>query len=95
MSLLGEAIERACRPDGLRRLNYEILGNTDAYLHAHVFPRYRWEPPDLASGPVWHYSRDHWTDAHYHFNEETHGGLRARIGDAVQIALQVDDVSIE
>lgn len=33
MSLLGEAIERMYQP---RRINYEILGNTDAYVHAHV-----------------------------------------------------------
>ncbi len=24
--------------DGLVRVNYEILGNTDAFLHAHIFP---------------------------------------------------------
>src|SRR5215475_13686002 len=28
MSLLGQAIEIACRPQGLRRMNYESLGNT-------------------------------------------------------------------
>ena len=27
MSLIGEAIELACRDDGLRRVNYEVLGN--------------------------------------------------------------------
>jgi diadenosine tetraphosphate (Ap4A) HIT family hydrolase len=29
LALLGEAVERACRPHGLRRLNYEVLGNSD------------------------------------------------------------------
>ena len=42
MGLLGQAIETVCRAQGLRRMNYEILGNTDTYLHAHVFPRYEW-----------------------------------------------------
>jgi diadenosine tetraphosphate (Ap4A) HIT family hydrolase len=57
MDALGHAIETACRASdtGFRRMNYEILGNTDAYLHAHLFPRYQWEPQDRISGPVWLY----------------------------------------
>jgi diadenosine tetraphosphate (Ap4A) HIT family hydrolase len=88
MSLLGEAIERACRPDGLQRINYEILGNTDAYLHAHLFPRYRWEPSERAGGPVWLYPRDRWTDAEYGYNDEAHGALRARIADALRMVVR-------
>jgi diadenosine tetraphosphate (Ap4A) HIT family hydrolase len=37
------------------RINYEILGNTDPALHAHVFPRYSDEPDELKSRPVWFY----------------------------------------
>jgi len=46
LDVLGEAVETACRQvDGaFRRVNLEILGNTDAFLHAHVWPRYEWEP---------------------------------------------------
>lgn len=53
MDALGEAIETACRASdpGFRRMNYEILGNTDAYL----FPRYEWEPPTHVGHPVWLY----------------------------------------
>ena len=53
MSLLGEAIMTACNglDPSLRRLNYEILGNTDRYLHAHVFPRYEWEDEELLTAP--------------------------------------------
>ena len=40
MSLIGDAILTVCNP---RRINYEILGNTDVFLHAHIFPRYEWE----------------------------------------------------
>lgn len=40
------------------RVNYEILGNTDPALHAHIFPRYRTEPAERMSGPVWLYGRD-------------------------------------
>ena len=35
MSLIGDAITGVCKP---LRINYEILGNTDPYLHAHIFP---------------------------------------------------------
>lgn len=57
MDTLGRAIETACQATdpAFRRMNYEILGNTDAYLHAHLFPRYEWEPPDHVGRPVWLY----------------------------------------
>ena len=46
---LGEAVERACTEadPAVRRVNLEILGNADAFLHTHVWPRNKWEPPDL------------------------------------------------
>ncbi len=37
-------------------INYEILGNSDPALHAHIFPRYRSEAPELVTGPVWQYT---------------------------------------
>jgi len=65
MSDLGEAVERACRAadPAFRRVNLEILGNTDAYLHTHVWPRYDWEPADRIGGPVWRYPKSNWTAA--------------------------------
>ncbi|GGT42059.1 diadenosine tetraphosphate hydrolase [Streptomyces chromofuscus] len=67
MDRLGEAVERACRrlDPAFRRVNPEILGNTDAYLHAHVWPRFDWEPADRVRLPVWLYPRDHWSDERY------------------------------
>ena len=80
MDSLGQAIETACRSldPGFRRMNYEILGNTDAYLHAHLFPRYDWEPPEQVGLPVWLY------DGEQLFGEESalstrHYELRSRI----------------
>ena len=57
MDTLGQAVELACRKldPAFRRMNYEILGNTDAYLHAHLFARYEWEPPEHVGRPVWMY----------------------------------------
>ncbi|AEV84824.1 diadenosine tetraphosphate hydrolase [Actinoplanes sp. SE50] len=60
MDLLGEAVATVChRHDPrFRRVNYAILGNLDPFLHAHVHPRYDWEPPDLINGPATHYPAD-------------------------------------
>jgi diadenosine tetraphosphate (Ap4A) HIT family hydrolase len=60
VGLLGEAVARVCgaRDPGLRRLNYETLGNSLPVLHTHVFPRYDWEPPEYLAGPVWDYPAD-------------------------------------
>ena len=54
MSHIGDALLAAT---DAYRINYEILGNTDAFLHAHIFPRYRTEPRDRVTGPVWRYER--------------------------------------
>lgn len=39
------------------RINYEILGNRDPALHAHIIPRYDDEPDNIRNGPVWQYSQ--------------------------------------
>ena len=64
MALLGSAVERACKKHdaAFRRVNLEILGNADAFLHAHVWPRYDWEPPELVQRPVWLYDAERWRD---------------------------------
>ncbi len=70
MEMLGEAVERVCsaRDPAFRRVNLEILGNTDGMLHAHVWPRYGWEPPNLVGMPVWLYPPNRWTDEKWHAN---------------------------
>lgn len=45
-----------------RRINIEILGNIDEFLHTHVWPRYHWEPDDHRNWPVWGYPSDRWRD---------------------------------
>jgi diadenosine tetraphosphate (Ap4A) HIT family hydrolase len=37
------------------RINYEIMGNTEPALHAHVFPRYMTEPEKYRKLPAWFY----------------------------------------
>lgn len=52
MAALGDAVLAVT---GAARINYEILGNLDPALHAHVFPRYESEPADLRTKPIWLY----------------------------------------
>ncbi|MBN0042999.1 diadenosine tetraphosphate hydrolase [Streptomyces actuosus] len=81
MDLLGEAVERACRSldPGFRRVNLEILGNRDPFLHAHVWPRYTWEPAELAGAPVWLHPPDRWTGERDRLGPR-HDALREAIG---------------
>ena len=64
LELTAEAVERVCgrRDEAFRRVNLEILGNKDPYLHAHIWPRYDWEPPHLVERPVWLYPVERWSD---------------------------------
>lgn len=68
MALLGRAVGAVCgrRDDRFRRINLEIQGNTDAFLHAHVTPpRYEWEPADVVVGPMFlHHERGLVGDEH-------------------------------
>lgn len=48
MSEVAEAVHTAFQP---RKINCELLGNTDSHVHWHIFPRYE---TDLYPGmPVW------------------------------------------
>ncbi len=80
MADLGEAVERACASldPAFRRVNLEILGNTDPFLHAHVWPRYEWEPEDLVGAPVWGYPHSHWSDPATQLGPQ-HDALRTAI----------------
>jgi len=56
MVILGDALLEVT---GAYRINYEILGNTEAALHGHIFPRYMTEPEELRKGPAWFYNREY------------------------------------
>ncbi|GGI66276.1 HIT family protein [Enterococcus alcedinis] len=78
MSVVGDAI--LASTDAIR-MNYDILGNTDAYLHAHVFPRYDWEEEQRKKMPVWLYDSSNWSNVETAYAEEKHGELRQKIAD--------------
>lgn len=78
--LLATAVERACRAidPQFRRVNLDVLGNTDAFVHAHIWPRYEWEPPALVTRPVWLYEPHRWRDPETALGPD-HAHLRERI----------------
>ena len=76
MARLGDALLQVTSAD---RINYEILDNSEPELHAHVFPRYSTEPPDLRRLAAWFYD---WAAAP-RYDALTHASLR----DALRTAL--------
>jgi diadenosine tetraphosphate (Ap4A) HIT family hydrolase len=79
MTILGDALLEVT---GALRINYEILGNTEAALHAHVFPRYLTEPEVLRKGPVWYYDREYRLSIK--FDEDRDMELMQQIAKAIQ-----------
>ena len=50
MSIIGDAILEVT---DAALINYEILGNSDRALHAHIVPRYANEPDEQRRKPIW------------------------------------------
>jgi len=48
MAVVAEAVYRAVKP---RKMNYELLGNTEKHMHWHLFPRYKDDP--MPNRAVW------------------------------------------
>jgi diadenosine tetraphosphate (Ap4A) HIT family hydrolase len=72
MARLGDAVLQVT---GAMRINYEILGNAEPALHAHVIPRYADEPDASRTRPVWLHD---WTAAPA-FDPAAHRDLAARL----------------
>ena len=72
MAQLGDAVLRITRAE---RINYEILGNVEPALHAHVIPRYAAEDRELRKKAVWLHD---WK-AVPPFDPALHGELAARL----------------
>jgi diadenosine tetraphosphate (Ap4A) HIT family hydrolase len=84
LALLGEAVLNITREDGAVRVNYAVAGNAWAHLHGHATPRYSWEPPELAVGPIWGYPKEVRNAAEHAYSDSRHGALRARITDELR-----------
>ncbi|MEM6458700.1 MAG: hypothetical protein AAF710_04845 [Planctomycetota bacterium] len=85
---LGDALLQVT---GARRINYEILGNTEAALHTHLFPRYDDEPEALRPLPVWQYGREVWTDPAKAFDPQRDAPLMESIREALRDSGLVTD----
>jgi diadenosine tetraphosphate (Ap4A) HIT family hydrolase len=72
MATIGDALLRVT---GACRINYEILGNSEPELHAHIFPRYSHEPEDFRCKPAWFYD---WISAP-RYSVPSHGELCATL----------------
>jgi diadenosine tetraphosphate (Ap4A) HIT family hydrolase len=78
MSLIGDALRCVCRPI---KINYEILINAADFLHAHVFPRYDWEPEERRKKPVWLYDNENRFSPENLFSANRHSGLQQQLAD--------------
>lgn len=77
MAMLGDALLAVT---GANRINYEILGNSEAALHAHLFPRYATEPEEQRRKPVWFYDRSNAPE----FNLERDQPLMNEIAETIK-----------
>ena len=77
MSRLGDAVLRVT---GAERINYEILGNIEPALHAHVIPRHGSEDPERRKQPVWLHD---WSTAEPF--SESHFKLRAELASILNL----------
>lgn len=58
MSTVAQAVQNAF---GAEKINYEMLGNGDAHMHWHLFPRRKNDLEEYGNngkGPVWWYPRE-------------------------------------
>lgn len=79
MAMIGDILMEMT---GAARINYEMLGNLEPALHAHLFPRYSDEPDELRTKPVWFYD---WTTARA-FSEETDGEFARELANRIKNA---------
>lgn len=69
------------------RINYAILGNTDAALHAHIHARYMSEPEEKRKGPVYlGYNREELNSRP--FDAERDGPFMAELAASIQRKVQ-------
>jgi len=92
-ALLARAVSSVCRrrDQRFRRINVEVQGNTDAFLHAHVTPRYEWEPAEIVGWPA---ALHHWTGrvGDEHRLGPQHAELRADLTAEIDAELAAADL---
>lgn len=84
MARLGDAVMAVMRP-APRRINYEMLGNLEPALHAHVFPRYEHERDTMRAKPVWLYGDEMWKSPEHAFNPRKHAAIQKALAKALAL----------
>jgi diadenosine tetraphosphate (Ap4A) HIT family hydrolase len=82
MATIGDALLEVT---GAFRINYEILGNLEPALHAHIIPRYLTEPENLRQGPAFFYDEEFRNSLR--FDREQDQELLEQIAAAIQARL--------
>lgn len=72
MARVGDAVMTVCQP---LRINYAIFGNSYPVLHAHIIPRYEWEPAEMKPKNPWAYAEEIWSGAEYAYAPEKHEAM--------------------
>lgn len=80
MTLIGDAIQAACKP---AKLNYAVMMNLDIFLHGHIQARYSWEPDAYRVGPAWNYPLETRCDPQTYYATEKNIALRETLAAAL------------
>ena len=81
MRIIGDALLAVT--DAIR-VNYAVFGNLDPWLHAHVIPRYTWEPQEMRTRPTSFYDRTQGPK----FDEQRDRPLMEKLAKAITRKLQ-------
>jgi diadenosine tetraphosphate (Ap4A) HIT family hydrolase len=85
MSLVSEAVSKAFHAD---KMNIELLGNGDAHVHFHLFPRRSGDMP--INGPVWWLPKEEmWHESYKVFGEEL-DIMRDKLLEAIENIISSD-----
>jgi diadenosine tetraphosphate (Ap4A) HIT family hydrolase len=87
MSIIGDALLEVT---GAARINYEIQGNAEHALHAHIVPRYANEPDEQRHRPIWFSDRSRAP----RFDPECDKELMHKLAEAVQKRLKTLETHI-
>ncbi len=82
MSVIGDALLEVT---GAARINYEIQGNAEHALHAHIVPRYADEPDEQRRRPIWFSDRSHAPK----FDPERDSELMHKLAEDIQKRLKI------
>lgn len=77
MALAGDVVQEVTNAT---RINYEILGNQEPALHAHIIPRFDDEDPNLKAKPIWFYD---WSAAPA-FDSDSTSELKFALAEALR-----------